>query len=381
MPEFLFEDCLLKHYIRKEVWLPVCRERLKSIRSQARSKTNVRRLRYFTFCAVGALDVLLLDREKVIRRSNSDEFDTVYFFDKDATAVVETNKRIPGAKGFPGNFTEIVLQANDGDDDLDLKILEDAQDTREVREKQRRRAQLGAFIESFPFDVMNLDVEQYLFIPKEKLPGTLTNTLRKLLEWQRRAGIGSNGKPFALSEFTLMFTTQVGPAGLPDDYVNYLRDDCLQRNLDMFAELREPFLKKSGGEDVPNFFKNDFDGAFKLAVPKSLSELAFEQDWFVDDAKGIQVYQFDRPFAGGTYRMLHMAMTLRRQRPPKEARGPGQQIPDEAANSHRNTVRKLFDDDVIAVDELVQGKLEAELKSDLEKLFKHRERYYTPPEE
>ena len=53
---FAFEDCLLKHYIRKEVWLPFCRDRLKKIR--ASTKKEPRRLRYFTFCAVGALDVL-----------------------------------------------------------------------------------------------------------------------------------------------------------------------------------------------------------------------------------------------------------------------------------------------------------------------------------
>ena len=84
---FAFEDCLLKHYIRKEVWLPFCRDRLRKIR--AATPKNPRRLRYFTFCAVGALDVLLLDREKVIRKSTTDEFDTVFFFDKSEEAIVE----------------------------------------------------------------------------------------------------------------------------------------------------------------------------------------------------------------------------------------------------------------------------------------------------
>jgi hypothetical protein len=381
MAEFLFEDCLLKHYIRRDVWLPFCRELLRRIRAHAKPKNNPRRLRYFTFCAVGALDVLLLDRERVVRRSSTDEFDTVCFFDKDATAVTETQKRIPGANGFPGNFTEIVLQAEDGDTDLDMKILTDDADTREVREKQRTRAQLGIFIQSFPFDVMNLDVEQYLFHPKEKLPGTLTNTLRKLLEWQRRQGHGSNGRPFILEEFALMFTTQVGPPILPDDYLNYLQKDCLQRNIDTYGELNEPFLKKSGGQNVAEFFKQDFDGAFKLAVPKSLSELAFEQDWFIDDSKGIQVFQFDRPFSGGAYRMLHMAMIVRRQSPPKENRAPGQNSPPAAADAHKKTIQKLFNENVIPVEELVKGELANELQVDLDKLFKHRERYYVPPVE
>jgi hypothetical protein len=81
------------------------------------------------------------------------------FFDKSEEAVIETHKRIPGAKGFPGDFAQVVLKATDKDADLDLRILADAEDTREIRQKQLKKAQLGSFIESFPFDVVNLDVE------------------------------------------------------------------------------------------------------------------------------------------------------------------------------------------------------------------------------
>lgn len=374
---FAFETCLLKHYVRKEVWLPFCRDRLKKIRASA--PKNPRRLRYFTFCAVGALDVLLLDREKVIRKSNSDEFDTVFFFDKNREAIAETQKRIPGAVGFPGDFVEIVLQATDGDGDLGLHILSNERDTREERQRQMRRAQLGSFIESFPFDVVNLDVEQYLFRSKEQLPGVLTNAIRRILEWQRRQGVGSNGKAFGLDEFTLMFTTQVGPTGLSDAYISYLRDDCIAANLAMHPELQEPFLRKSKGQNPNEFFASDFDGAFKLAVPKSLSEMALEQDWVVDHDKGIQVYQFDRPSIQGPYRMLHMAMVLKRQQPPREQRAPGQKAP-AALTSHKDAIVKLFSQDIVSVEDRVTGAKEIELQADLEKLFRHRDRYYKPSE-
>jgi hypothetical protein len=380
MPNFVFEDCLLKHYIRKEVWLPFCRERLNGIRAAAKkAKKEPRRLRYFTFCAVGALDVLLLDRERVIRRSKSTaEFDTVFFFDKNEESVIETRKRIPGATGFPGDFSDIVLQAIDGDEELDLSIPRDLPDTRETRQRQMKKAQLGAFIKSFPFDVVNLDVEQYLFRSGEKLPGILTNAMRRIFEWQRRPGIGPKDKLFTLDAFTLMFTTQVGPPGLSHAYIAYLRDDCIQRNLNEHQELENPFLKKSSGKTAAQFFADDFDGAFKLSVPKSLSELALEQDWFIDDDRGIEVYQFDRPSKDGPYRMLHMAMAVHRQHPPKENRAPGQQA-EAALGAHKNTVAKIFDEDVMAVETLVTGKLKAELQADLDLLFKHRDKYYKPP--
>src|SRR5215469_6304911 len=106
MPDgpFKFEDCLLKHYIRRHLWVPRCRERREALKGTA-ARRQSRRLKYFTFCAEGALDVLLLDRERIIRRSSNDEFDTVYFFDSDDDAISETRKRIPGAIGFPGDFS------------------------------------------------------------------------------------------------------------------------------------------------------------------------------------------------------------------------------------------------------------------------------------
>ena len=30
---FKFEDCLLKHYVRKNAWLPMCKQRLKSLKA------------------------------------------------------------------------------------------------------------------------------------------------------------------------------------------------------------------------------------------------------------------------------------------------------------------------------------------------------------
>lgn len=376
MPDgiFEFEDCLLKHFIRLDVWLPRCRERRNAIKKLAGNKP-ARRMRYFTFCAVGALDVLLLDREKVIRRSATKEFDTVYFFDRDDEAVAETRKRIPGAQGFPGDFVEVLLETTSG---AGLTSPPAAPNTRQQREKQRNQAQRQLFVDAFPFDVINLDVEQYLFRPKETLPGKLTLALRELLELQKREGL-DRGKKYSVDEFTLMFTTQVGPPGLPADYLSYLMDTCIQQNLNQYTELMEPFLAKSNGKDVPSFFADDFDGAFKLAVPKSLMELTFESDWHIDGEHGIEVYQFDRDFADGSYRMLHMAMVVRRQVPPKEKRAPGQK--SQAEPEHRTAIQKLFAAPVIAVDGIVKDTLKLRLESDLKLLFKHREHYYVAPEE
>jgi hypothetical protein len=368
---FQFEDCLLKHYIRRDVWLPQCRERRNSIRKVSGNKA-ARRLRYFTFCAVGALDVLLLDREGIIRRSVTKEFDTVCFFDRDDEAVAETRKRIPGARGFPGDFVEVLLETPDGGG---LKSPTAAQNTIEERKRQRNQAQRQLFIETFPFDVINLDLEQYLYRPREALPGKLTAALRELLQMQKREG-QHDGKPYEVQEFTMMFTTQVGPPNLPGDYLSYLRDTCLQQNIDQYPELQEPFLERSGGKGVADFFSSDFDGAFKLAVPKSLIELAYEADWHIDGDRGIEVYQFDRDSKDGQYRMLHMSMVVKRQNPPSHKRAPGQKTSAEA--ELRKAINQLFSTAVVPVDNLVKGSLEKSLQTDLQSLFKHRKHYYDP---
>ena len=98
---FKYEDCPLKHYVRLEGWLPFAQRRLKAIRAN-RKPNQQRGLRYFTFCAVGALDVLMLDVAGVIKK-NDGRFDNVVFFDYKDEQVLETQRRIPGAIGFPGN--------------------------------------------------------------------------------------------------------------------------------------------------------------------------------------------------------------------------------------------------------------------------------------
>src|SRR5256885_11024715 len=98
--DFPYARCPLKHFVRTDGWLPLCKRRLQGLR-QGKKPKDIRRLRYFTFCAVSAVDVLMLDVAKVIRPSNDGLFDTVFFFTRSDEAVLETRKNIPGAIGFP----------------------------------------------------------------------------------------------------------------------------------------------------------------------------------------------------------------------------------------------------------------------------------------
>src|SRR5260221_7053000 len=156
---FKYEDDPLKHYVRVKGWLPLCKDRHRRLKARARTKKQARRLRYFTFCAVDAVDVLMLDVANIIRLSNKDKFDTVYFFDQSLEVVADTQLRIPGAIGFAGDFAKTVLTPTSA---ASLSAPTDEEDTEETRRRQRLQATKRQFIESFPFDVVNLDIEDLM---------------------------------------------------------------------------------------------------------------------------------------------------------------------------------------------------------------------------
>lgn len=372
---FKYEDCLLKHYIRTNAWFPLCEKRLTTIRAIAKTKRQ-RRIKYFTFCAIGATDVLMLDVAKVITRSDRG-FDTVFFFDRNPQLVFETKKRIPGAIGFPGNFVNLVLLDDpdednlvDGDDALMSPLSEP--DKASIRRSQLQLAQRRTFIRSFPFDVINLDLEGFLFKPGDKFPGKLVNSLRKIFAWQRRKLNVPGYHNETLDGFSLMFTTQIGPSNLSSDYLNMLRKK-LQNNLTDNEELKPLLVNRSGVDDVSSLQNDHFDIFFKLAMPKVLADILMEADWYIDPQKGIQIFEYERPLDNGSYRMLHLVMDIKRKNPPQNERAPGEHSP-VAQEAYRKVVHQIFVKREIVVTEDSIDK--AKLSSSLERIKARRRKYY-----
>jgi hypothetical protein len=356
MGSFKFRRDLLKHHIRVAAWLPICQQRRKRIRANQAPK-NVREPKYFTFCATEAIDVLLLDVHRVIKPSDSG-FETVFFFDRDRESVVETQNRIPGAVGFVGDFMGVVLST-----DLDLAAveaeiaradeaggevrLEDPLkppevelDSYEVRQAKLRREELRRFVQSFPFDIINLDLEEYLFKPSEELPGKVLAALRRIFEWQRLpVRIGKRNRRH-LDGFTLMFTTKIGPANLTEDYLAKLRE-CLQNNIGRDNSFLDLLEHRTGTREVAELQMANFGLFFKIAVPKIIARTLMEQDWYIEPDPGVTIYEFERPHDEGSYTMLHFVMDVRRHNPSREKRLPGE-ASAEAADAYEAVVRELF---------------------------------------
>lgn len=371
-----YDSDLVKHFVRMDGWLPICRRRLKAICSE-----RPRRMRYFTFCATGAVDVLMLDVAKVVRQSTGGRrFDTVVFFGRDDESIVQTTKRIPGAIGFPGNFVEVVLLYDademlvaDSGDPLDAP--EEEQDIAAVHRAQRMRAVKHAFIREFPFDVMNLDLEEFVFKPKEELPGKMVNALRKIFAWQQRPLKRDRGLPAPITEFSLIFTTQVGPPNMTADCIHML-EDFLARNVAADDRLLSLLRGRSGVASVSELREHQFELFFKLALPKVIAGILLEQDWYVEPDSGIKIYQYSRDSEDGPYQMLNFVMDVKRQNPPREKRPPigGDDRTPEAIAAYQEVAFKLFrDKEEVVAEAILNGPT---LRKSLELIRARRRKYY-----
>ena len=228
----------------------------------------------------------MLDVANIIRPSNDGRFDTVAFFDRNQEFVYETQKRIPGANGFPGDFTSVVLlhypdeeTIIDGEDPLSSPT--DSLDEALTRKQQLLLAQRHSFIRLFPFDVINLDLEEFLFKPRDPMPGRVINALRKIFAWQRRQFTTQQSAAIQqVDAFTLMFTTQIGPPNISEDYLNELRN-CLDRNLRSDESLIGALTDRTEIDNIIALQERDFDNFFKLSTPKMLAATLMSEDWHV----------------------------------------------------------------------------------------------------
>jgi hypothetical protein len=369
---FLYDRCLLKHHVRRDGWLVACKRRLKALRA-GRSPKQQRRLRYFTFCATNAMDVLMLDIERVIRQSSDDRFDTVFFFCREDESILETRKNIPGAIGFAGNFVDVVLIEDPEETDIvdpDAGLPEEDPDTRDTRQGINRMSVHRDLVRAFPFDVVNLDLEGYLFKASDQIPGKLIRALRRTFEFQKRPLTGGAGE--RIDQFTMMFTTKIGPQNMGSEFLGMLRD-ALDNNLNAHSELRQIMIARTGVNSAAILQDNAFDEFFTLSAPKVLAQTLMESDWYVDPERGILVYEFERtPDGAPPYRMLHLVMDVRRHEPPLERRAPGAQS-QVAYGAYRGVVQRLFEQPPTRVtNDTIDP---AALAADLDRIDKRRERY------
>jgi hypothetical protein len=228
------------------------------------------------------------------------------------------------------------------------------------------------FIRQFPFDVLNLDIEEFFFKPNDPLPGQVVNALRRVFEWQRNPLRIPGKSPESLEGFTLMFTTQVGPPNLSDAYLDLLKSrlDC---NIERDGEIADLLRARTGLDNTLVLRRDHFEDFFTIAIPKVLAAILMEEDWHIDPDLGVPIYQFQRPSSAGPYTILHMAMEVRRNNPPKERRAPGE-ASQEAQQAYARVARAIVGSPPVTVGEAQIDSVS--LVTSLDRIRSRRRRFY-----
>lgn len=295
-----------KHYVRRNGWLPACRNQSRAIRNRSRRIP----LRYFTFCAAEAIDVFMLERNRVISRSDqTGRLEGVFFCEKDEIAFGQIADLIGSPEqGFQGEFERIVLFEED-DDTRERSILDDHPYEEEVRKKLRYKDAHLRLRSAFPFDIINLDVYGNMFPPNKGVIARLLESIIRILEWQTES-VFSNGRPS--QQFTLFLTCYINPDRTDAEAVRQLTTR-LAENIQSNAEFGTTFNDRYGHRNASRLASENFAEFFSLAVPKYLIYLAvFRLGWRVHHGP---TYLYSRPDPRGTddrYHMMHSVAMFER---------------------------------------------------------------------
>ena len=108
----------------------------------------------------------------------------------------------------------------------------------------------------FPFDLINLDLEEFLFKQLDPFPGQVVKAMKRVFEWQRQPIINAKGHEEYLKGFTLMFTTKIGPPAMHPDYLEMLRT-YLRRNIASQPSLLDQLENRAGLRDIDQLQANN----------------------------------------------------------------------------------------------------------------------------
>jgi hypothetical protein len=91
-------------------------------------------------------------------------------------------------------------------------------------------------------------------------------------------------------------------------------------------------------------------------------KILMEEDWYADPNSGITLFEIERPSRSGPYKILHLVMDVKRQRPARENRAPGTDG-EGVGTAYREVVRTVFSNREVSVTEALidQDLLQAHL--------------------
>ena len=298
---------LPKHAIRTELWLPACLAQKNSIRRHMDSVP----LKYFTFCAAEAIDVFMLERAHVLRRSpTTNRLEGVYFCENKGIAFGQIARLIDSqAQGFLGDFEKIVLfEDNERTQGKTLYGGDDDDYSPELRKELQYKDAHERLVQACPFDIINLDVYGTMFPFKLDIIAPILASILKMLAWQSEKRFSDNSR---CDHFTLLLTSHIDATKMNAAAVSQLADH-LADNIASIPQFAGKFQDRYGHIDVEQLKEERFAEFFALAIPKYFIHKAIvDLGW---DMEYGPTFLYNRPdqYTGGNYVMMHSTAVFKR---------------------------------------------------------------------
>ncbi len=364
MSHINFETDTLKHYVRRNGWLKAAKQQKRAVRR----RSNRIPLRYFTFCAAEAIDVFMLEREEILKRSEETErLEGVYFCEENDENFARIATLIGSPEqGFQGTFQDIVL-FEDNEETMGKTLEDESFYPREIREQLRCKDAHYRLRNAFPFDIINLDVFGIMFPPKKGIITPLLESILKILEWQTTSRFSINELPS--NRFTLFLTSHIDP-DLTDQTAIQQLVNRVSENISMNNTFQLAFVKRYGHNQVHQLVHENFAEFFSVALPKyMISKALFTLGWTVTSGPTYLYNRKDKWIENKQYQIMHTVSVYERI-PDFQNR-----LDDPSTSEYIQSVTKLVNDGVQWVNEIIENPdIQRELEEDLKRIIELRDR-------
>lgn len=357
-----FEKDLLKHYVRTRGWLAAAKNQKNAIRKRSKRIP----LRYFTFCAVDAIDVFMFEREGILKRSEETGIlDAVYFCERDLENFgLIANLIGSREQGFPGPFEKIVLFKDD--DETEGKTFDDDNfHTADLREKLRYKDAHCRLRKAFPFDIINLDVFGVMFPSEQEIITPLLESIIQILKWQTESRFPISKRE--CNRFTLFLTSHIDPVLTDQTAIQQLENRVID-NISTSEEFHSAFLKQYGHNEVGKLRRENFAEFFCVALPKFIIQRAlYNHGWQVTCSPTYLYNRNDRWDENKQYQIMHTISVYER------IPGFQQSLDAPLTSQYIESVTQVVNDGVEWVNDCIKDSdISQELRADLNQIVTFR---------
>ena len=300
-----------KHYIRKEVWLPIV--------SKRQEKLN-RHITYFTLTTKDLFDVKLLSRAGLIEKT-SRGYPGLGFCERDDKVYSDVVRGLQWCRlAHKGSFEDMALRDEN-------------------------------FSSAFGFDVINLDFTWVPFPDQESPMKGTWGAIKRVLEVQYQKGLSCD-----------LFMTFRGSRQDTDRHSIYRVADLLDQNLSSGRGLSQ-FSQRVGHIDARRLLDEDYLTFLALGIPKLLAGEALGIGFQLSRSN---VYSYPREGKDGSYHIVKFVFGLEMPSQSRLVFG----APPQLVTEYDSAVPGIFSEPVIDVVSIMQDDpcLTQALRNDMESL-------------